>query len=293
MPKIYLSPSTQESNPYITGSGSEEYNMNRLADALEPYLYANGIRFVRNTPDMTAASSIAQANRLGGFDFYLALHSNAAAPENSGSVRGVLVFYYPTSAEGKRAAELFAANLKRVYPLPDLVRTVPTTALGEVRQPKYPANLLELGYHDNYADAAWVENNMDAIARELARSLTEYFGLPFIEPQPVVQGTVSTSGSPAAPARLPERRGADHRAHAERRVGHGLRHLAGLERGPLQRQRRLCRRGVYRELTGSRECRFLTGRCGNTPQERPSGNRSRPDRFRKNKHTAPEDPVEI
>ena len=160
MPKIYLSPSTQESNPYITGSGSEEYNMNRLADALEPYLYANGIRFVRNTPDMTAASSIAQANRLGGFDFYLALHSNAAAPENSGSVRGVLVFYYPTSAEGKRAADLFAANLKRVYPLPDLVRTVPTTALGEVRQPKYPANLLELGYHDNYADAAWVENNM-------------------------------------------------------------------------------------------------------------------------------------
>ena len=160
MPKIYLSPSTQESNPYITGSGSEEYIMNRLADALEPYLYANGIRFVRNTPDMTAASSIAQANRLGGFDVYLALHSNAAAPESSGSVRGVLVFYYPTSAEGKRAADLFAANLKRVYPLPDLVRTVPTTALGEVRQPKYPANLLELGYHDNYADAAWVENNI-------------------------------------------------------------------------------------------------------------------------------------
>ena len=36
----------------------------------------------------------------------------------------------------------------------------------------------------------------------------------------------------------------------------------------------LRRRGVYRELTGSRECRFLTGRCGNAPQERPSGNRS-------------------
>lgn len=38
MPKIYLSPSTQDWNPYITGSGSEEYNMNLLADALEPYL---------------------------------------------------------------------------------------------------------------------------------------------------------------------------------------------------------------------------------------------------------------
>ena len=195
MPKIYLSPSTQDWNMYVTGSGSEEYNMNLLADALVPYLLSNGIQYQRNRPEMTAGSSIREANQ-GEYDLYLALHSNAAAPENSGSVRGVLVFYYPTSAEGKRAADLFAANLKRVYPLPDLVRTVPTTALGEVRQPKYPANLLELGYHDNYADAAWVENNMDAIARELARSLTEHFGLPFIEPQPVVQGTVSTSGSP-------------------------------------------------------------------------------------------------
>ena len=196
MPKIYLSPSTQESNPYVTGSGSEEKNMNLLADALEPYLYANAIRFVRNTPEMTAASSIAQANRLGGFDFYLALHSNAAAPDNSGNARGVLAFYYPTSTEGERAAKLFAAALRRIYPLPDLVRTVPTTTLGEVRRPKYPANLLELGYHDNYADAAWLENNRDAIARALARALTDYFGLPFVEPQSAVQGVVSTSGSP-------------------------------------------------------------------------------------------------
>ena len=28
MPIIYLSPSTQEWNQYVTGSGSEEYNMN-------------------------------------------------------------------------------------------------------------------------------------------------------------------------------------------------------------------------------------------------------------------------
>ena len=78
MPRIYLSPSTQEYNPYITGAGSEEYFMNLLADAMEPYLLANTIRFTRNTPDMTAASSIRQANS-GSYDFYLALHSNASA----------------------------------------------------------------------------------------------------------------------------------------------------------------------------------------------------------------------
>ena len=195
MPKIYLSPSTQESNPYITGSGSEEYNMNLLADALEPYLLSNAIQWVRNTPDMTAAGSIRQANSLGGFDFYLALHSNASGPGSEGQNRGIIVFYYPTSTGGREAAEIFAANLRTVYPLPDRVRTQSTTALGEVRQPQAPANLIELGYHDNYADALWVESSRPQIARALARSLCEYFGLPFIEPQAVRDGAVSTGGS--------------------------------------------------------------------------------------------------
>ena len=48
MPKIYLSPSTQDWNMYVTGSGSEEYNMNLLADALVPYLLSNGIQYQRN-----------------------------------------------------------------------------------------------------------------------------------------------------------------------------------------------------------------------------------------------------
>ena len=41
MPSIYLSPSTQEWNPYVTG-GTEEYYMNLVADAMEPYLRASG-----------------------------------------------------------------------------------------------------------------------------------------------------------------------------------------------------------------------------------------------------------
>ena len=150
---------------------------------------------MRNTPEMTAASSIAQANSLGGFDFYLALHSNASGEGQAGKNRGVIVFYYPTSSDGKRAAELFAAQLRMVYPLPAKVTTQATTTLGEVRRPRYPANLIELGYHDNYDDARWIENNLDAAAQAIARGLTEYFGLPFIYPQLVRTGVVTTEGS--------------------------------------------------------------------------------------------------
>ncbi len=124
MPIIYLSPSTQENNLYVNG-GTEEEWMNRLADALEPYLTASGIRFTRNTPQMTAASSI-RASNAGSYDLHLALHSNAAPEGLYGQRRGILVFYYPGSAQGKRAAQLIADGFKAIYPLPNLVRAEAT-----------------------------------------------------------------------------------------------------------------------------------------------------------------------
>lgn len=137
MPIIYLSPSTQDWNHFVNG-GTEEYYMNLIADAMEPYLLSSGIRWVRNTPDMTAASSIAQSNH-GNYDLHLALHSNAAPEGEAGLRQGSEVYYYPTSAAGKRAADIIAENLKEIYPYPWLVKTVPTTRLGEVAKTRAPA----------------------------------------------------------------------------------------------------------------------------------------------------------
>lgn len=193
MPIIYLSPSTQEFNPYINGGNEEQY-MNLIADAMEPYLAASGIRYVRNTPDMTAASSIAASNR-GNYDLHLALHSNATATGN-GNVRGSEVYYYPTSVKGKIFADIAAENLRLIYPIPQNVKTVPTTTLGEVRRVKAPGVLIELAYHDNLEDAQWIKDNIENIAANLVLSLTEYFGIPFNTPQPIFTASVATSGSP-------------------------------------------------------------------------------------------------
>lgn len=181
MPNIYLSPSTQEFNPYV-GGGNEEYYMNLIADAMEPYLQSNGIRFTRNTPDMTAASSIAQSNQ-GLYDLHLALHSNAAPPSEAGMRQGTEVYHYPTSVWGRKAADFIVGNLKDIYPYPWLVRAVPTTSLGEVSKTRAPGVLIEFAYHDNYEDANWIRNNIETIAANVVLSLTEYFGIPFVAPQ--------------------------------------------------------------------------------------------------------------
>lgn len=191
MPTIYLSPSTQEFNPYV-GGGNEEFYMNLIADAMEPYLAASGIQFVRNTPDMTAASSIAASNS-GVFDLHLALHSNATAA-GDGSTRGTEVYYYPSSSEGKRFADILVENLKTIYPLPDRVRAVPTTSLGEVSRTRAPGVLVEYAYHDNPQDAQWIRDNIDSIAAVTVRALTQYFGIPFNTPQPIRVASVATNG---------------------------------------------------------------------------------------------------
>lgn len=184
IPTIYLSPSTQEFNAYAGGGNEEEY-MNLIADAMIPYLDASGINYVRNTPDMTAASSIAASNR-GNYDFHLAIHSNASGSV-PGSATGAEVYYYPTSYNSQRAAEIFANNFKLIYPNPNKVKTVPTTTLGEVRRTKAPAVLIEVAYHDNDSDAEWIRNNIDNIARNLVVSLADYFDIPFNMPSDTIK----------------------------------------------------------------------------------------------------------
>ncbi len=194
MPFLFLSPSTQEFNPYVT-TGNEEYWMNQLADRMEPYLAASGINYTRNNPAGTAATAIRQSN-MGNYDFHLALHSNAAPENLAGQLRGIDAYYYPGAENAERMAQLLVDNLKPIYPLPDRVQTRTSTEIGEVRQPRAPSVLIELGYHDNPQDAAWLVDNLDEIAVALTRAVTQYFGLPLLQPQGVRTGVVVTEETP-------------------------------------------------------------------------------------------------
>jgi N-acetylmuramoyl-L-alanine amidase len=187
---MYLSPSKQEANPYIIG-GSEEYYMNLIADAMEPYLRSSGIAFTRNDPSMTLRQIVNQSNS-SYYDLHLALHSNAAPEQFAGQLQGTDVYYFAGSTRAARAAGIIAENFKNIYLYPEKVKAVPTTEIQEVKLTRAPAVLIEIAYHDNLEDAQWISDNIQLIARNLSQSLTQYFNIPFVEPTDIRTGIVVT-----------------------------------------------------------------------------------------------------
>ncbi|WP_306543181.1 N-acetylmuramoyl-L-alanine amidase family protein [Anaerotignum sp.] len=181
MPRVYLSPSLQEYNLYVNG-GTEEEITNLIADAMEPYLLASGIEFTRNRPEMSLGEAIAASNA-GNYDLHFAIHSNAAPESLAGKLQGVDAYYFYNSPYGREMADIVTENMKQVYPDGEKVQFVATATLRELRRTNAPAVLVEVGYHDNVEDAQWIKENIDQIAKALAKSIADYFGVPFRQPQ--------------------------------------------------------------------------------------------------------------
>lgn len=207
MPFLFLSPSTQVGNPYVT-EGNERLWMNRIADRMEPYLRASGINVTRNDPEGTVGTSI-RASNAGNYDFHLALHSNAAPPQSAGTVRGIDLYYYPGSTDGLRMANILADNLREIYPLPQRVRPLASTSITEMPRRARLRPCWRSWAIMTTARCEWSENNLEAIARSLTLSVTEYFGVPFLSPRPEREGAVSVNsgnlllrGAPATTARI-------------------------------------------------------------------------------------------
>ena len=173
IPHIYLSPSVQGCCQYVTGTGSEEYYMNKIADVMVPQLYSCGISCTRNDPYDTLSRIISRSNALN-CDFHLALHSNVAPERLSGLLRGPELYYPAFCSESKRAAEIFAAGLKSIYPDPSLIAAVPVNSLAELRETKAPSLLIELGYHDHPRDACWITEHIRDIGIVFSACVQEY-----------------------------------------------------------------------------------------------------------------------
>ncbi|MDR0884740.1 MAG: N-acetylmuramoyl-L-alanine amidase [Oscillospiraceae bacterium] len=201
MASVFLSPSTQAYNEYIT-EGTEKEHMQRLADAMEPFLDLAGITYGRNDPDGNVQKSVAMSNE-GDWDLHLALHSNAAPEGQSGQFQGPLVLYAPGNMAGGKAAQYVAQAMADIYPEDGKVVLRPETNLYELQKTKAPVVFLETAYHDNPEDAKWIEDATVAIADHLTQALASYFGLPYARQDVPHKAVVQVKEGPLNVRRLP------------------------------------------------------------------------------------------
>jgi hypothetical protein len=169
--RVYLSPSCQTWNPYCDGSGSEEYHMRQVAEAMVPCLNAYGIQSVlaaaqtgdRSNQRNTIVNRVKQA-AADKCDLYLAIHSNAR--DNGPKTSGTTIFYPTGDARSLRFANLLKGNF--IYPDKSAISLDTNDALWEMYMPKMPHCLIETAYHDNPSDVQWIETGINAIAQSLA-----------------------------------------------------------------------------------------------------------------------------
>lgn len=177
MPKIYISPSTQEKNITAIGASEEEL-MHKIADALVPLLKDNGYEILRARKTQTLQQMIKESNDYKA-DIHIAIHSNAY----NTVIRGAEVFYYSTSVKGKQLAADIYKQLLEISPVSG--RGIKTgDHLAEIAQTNAPAVLMEVDFHDNPAGAMWINNNIVLIAEAIAKGVSAFYGKSFYKSAP-------------------------------------------------------------------------------------------------------------
>jgi N-acetylmuramoyl-L-alanine amidase len=170
MRSAYISPSGQEHNIGPNGY-VEEVICNLIADVVIPILEYNSITTYRNTPDMEYWQSKDDSNSKHP-DIHFAIHTNAFDT----TLRGCEVYYYTGSNDGLKLATAVYNRVSAITPTDD--RGVKANnQYTELAGTNAVAALIEVAFHDNAFDAAWLVANIKPIGEAIALGICEYFGI--------------------------------------------------------------------------------------------------------------------
>lgn len=195
-PKIYLSPAYHQANEccYKRPDGQQCYETlenNEYLDILQPMLERCGFDLMRG-PRRTPMSdeygpdymyrAIKESNAWGAKVHYVS-HTNGSTtgPTGKGTAKGFLAMYHPSSANGKKLAELMVKYRKEIYPYG--CRTTTRSDLHELDDTNAYAVYMEHVYHDNPEDAAWFHEHMEECAVADCKALCTFCGLEYVEPE--------------------------------------------------------------------------------------------------------------
>jgi len=187
MPRVYISPSTQERNIGVGSFGSEESQMNKIADLLMPLLARDG-RFttLRNSPSMEVEQIAADSNKFKA-DIHIPIHSNAGGGE------GTEVYAYAPGTNSERLARALYNQIAPLSPGKDRGVKFKKSLIEVGDDVNATSALIELDFHDNASGSAWIASNHKAIAEALYKGICDYYSYDYRAL--VIVPPVSRSGS--------------------------------------------------------------------------------------------------
>jgi N-acetylmuramoyl-L-alanine amidase len=172
--KIYISPSDQNKNIYATGNTNEMVQCQKIGRALAKALERCGFEAKSNDTD-EMEERVSESNAWGA-DMHICIHTNAF----NGYVKGTRIFSYDTSGEGYQACRQIMATLSPITP-GESDNITPYPGLYEVRNTEAPTVYIEVAFHDNKEEAAWIIAHTDDIAEAICKGVCNHYGVKYAE----------------------------------------------------------------------------------------------------------------
>ena len=186
--KIYISPSDQTENRYAVGNTNEAEQCRKVAAALVDALERCGFQAKTNYADGSDAmdARIAESNAWGA-DLHVPIHTNAF----NGTVMGTRMFCHTFGGVGYKVCQAVFDELTPITPgESDGIKEYP--GLAEIRRVAAPTCYIEVGFHDNPTEAAWIIGNTAAVAEAICRGLCNYYVVAYLPPETKPTGRYDT-----------------------------------------------------------------------------------------------------
>ena len=171
--KIFLSPSNQTSNIGAYVNTNECEQCERFAAYAKNFLTANyscEVQIATRADNMNTRCAKAKD---WGADIYLAIHTNAFS---NAAVHGTETYHHSTDTRGKAFATKL---LQTVSAITGVKRSVKTNdSLIELNTPTCTRAYIEVDFHSNATQAAWMVENAQLIGETIGETIASFEELP-------------------------------------------------------------------------------------------------------------------
>lgn len=181
--RIYISPERRP-KPHGKYWGHDVYETDicySIAGYMAELLGYNGFDVVVADPDMLITDRASWANK-NNIDYYIAVHTNASTDgtkEGTATGTEMLAYQHP---EAIKANQYIYDELTALYPSNRGIKN--GNEYVENNSTNMVSAYVEIGFHDNGANATWIIENQKEIAVAISKGICKYFGVEYKEEPP-------------------------------------------------------------------------------------------------------------